>query len=63
MANFVTRETIVANAYRKAEAMYRRGCNACEIARALDLSKTEALDIVQKIFAMDMRRNSIEGLR
>ena len=63
MAQFVSRKEIMANAYRKVEAMYRNGLSIDEIQRATDLSRMETLDIVQKIFAMDMRRSFKEGLR
>ena len=45
--------------YRKVEAMYRRGCSTEEIINDLKLSKIKALDIIQKIFAMDKRFNRI----
>ena len=63
MAQFVSRKDVMENAYRKVEAMYRNGFSIDEIQRATDLSRMETLDIVQKIFAMDMRRSFKEGLR
>ena len=42
--------------YRKIEAMYRRGLTTNEIARAVNLSYLATIDVVRKIFAMDMRK-------
>lgn len=50
------REDILADNYRKVEAMYRRGLGVNEIMRAISLSRMDALDIIQKIFAMDQRK-------
>ena len=44
--------------YPKVEAMYRRGCSNEEIMQSLKLSKIETLDIVQKIFAIDIRKSN-----
>lgn len=51
-----SREDRLANNYRKVEAMYRKGRSFNEIANSLDLDVMDVYDIVQKIFAMDMRR-------
>ena len=46
--------------YRKIEAMYRRGLTTNEIARAVNLSYLATIDVVQKIFAMDMKKKDRE---
>lgn len=51
-----TKEDIQAKYYRKVEAMYRKGHSTKEIMNAFGLSETEVLDIIQKIFALDMKR-------
>lgn len=42
--------------YRKIEAMYRRGLTTNEIAKAVNQSYLATIDVIQKIFAMDMRK-------
>lgn len=42
--------------YRQAEAMYRRGCSAEDIARSIGIPLYSALDYIQKIFALDMKK-------
>lgn len=42
--------------YRTIEAMFRKGYSTFDIARQLDLPTMNVLDVTQKIFAMDMRR-------
>ena len=42
--------------YRKIEAMYRRGLITNEIAKAVNQSYLATIDVIQKIFAMDMRK-------
>ena len=46
--------------YRKIEAMYRKGFTTQEIARSVGQSYLSTIDIVQKIFAMDMRKRERE---
>lgn len=53
---FITREDRMKQNYRKVEAMYRRDCSAEEIARSVKLPMMDVLDIMQKIFAIDMSR-------
>lgn len=53
---FVTRQERLDMNYRKAEAMYRKGRSIDEIERSIGLPRMDVLDIVQKIFAMDVRR-------
>lgn len=53
---FITREDRMKQNYRKVEAMYRRDCSAEEIARSVKLPMMDVLDIMQKIFALDMSR-------
>lgn len=55
---YISRKTVVENSYRKVEAMYRKGADVNTIANALDLSKLEVLDTIQKIFALDMQKKS-----
>ena len=47
--------------YRKIEAMYRKGFMTQEIARSVGQSYLATIDIVQKIFAMDMRKKERES--
>ena len=47
--------------YRKIEAMYRKGFTTQEIARSVRQSYLATIDIVQKIFAMDMRKKERES--
>lgn len=42
--------------YRKIEAMYRRGLTTNEIAKAVNQPYLATIDVIQKIFAMDMRK-------
>lgn len=51
-----TREERLSNNYRKVEAIFKRGFNADEIARNLNLDKMDVLDIVQKIVALDIQK-------
>ena len=44
--------------YRCVEAMYRRGCTVDDIVNSTGISKMDVLDIVQKIFALDMKKES-----
>lgn len=53
---YISRKQIVEDSYRRVEAMYRKGCDTQYIMSALDLTKTEVLDIAQKIFAMDQKK-------
>ena len=50
----------VDDCYRKIEAMYRKGFNTDEIARSVGLSYLATIDVVQKIFAIDMRKKERE---
>lgn len=45
--------------YRCVEAMYRRGCTVDDIVNSTGLNKMDVLDIVQKIFALDMRKRAL----
>ena len=56
---YISRKVTLENAYRKVEAMYRKGYDTKSIMDALDLTKIEVLDIEQKIFAMDMKRGRV----
>lgn len=47
--------------YRKIEAMYRKGFTTQEIVRSVGQSYLATIDIVQKIFAMDMRKKERES--
>ena len=51
----------VDDCYRKIEAMYRKGFTTQEIARSVGQSYLATIDIVQKIFAMDMRKKERES--
>lgn len=42
--------------YRKIEAMYRKGFAIQDIARSVGLSYLQTIDVVQRIFAMDVRK-------
>ena len=53
---FITREDILANNYRRVEAMYRKGFGSQEIARSTNLSIFDVLDIMQKVFALDVKK-------
>ena len=53
---FQTRQDRLDNNYRKVEAMYRKNLTIDEMGRQIGLERMDVLDIVQKIFAMDMRR-------
>lgn len=53
---FQTRQDRLDNAYRKVEAMYRKNLTIDEMSRQTSLERIDILDIVQKIFAMDVRR-------
>lgn len=55
---FQTRQDRLDNAYRKVEAMYRKNLTIDEMGRQIGLERMDVLDIVQKIFAMDMRRTN-----
>lgn len=55
---YVSRQEVISNNYRKVEAMYRRGSSVDEIVRATELIGLEVIDVVQKIFAMDMRKEA-----
>lgn len=46
--------------YRCVEAMYRRGCTVDDIVNSTGISKMDVLDITQKIFALDMKKESSE---
>lgn len=52
---YISREERLKNNYRKVEAMYRKNKPIDDIARSADLSRIDALDIIQKIFALDMK--------
>lgn len=45
--------------YRCVEAMYRRGCTVEEIVNSTRISKMNVLDIMQKIFALDMKKRAL----
>ena len=45
--------------YRCVEAMYRRGCTVDDIVNSIGISKMDVLDIVQKIFALDMKKRAL----
>lgn len=47
--------------YRKVEAMYRKGFNIDNMVIQLGISKMDVLDMVQKVFAMDMRKQTRVG--
>ena len=53
---FITRQERLDMNYRKVEAMYRKGRSINEIEHSIGLPRMDILDIVQKIFAMDVRR-------
>lgn len=55
---FQTRQDRLDNNYRKVEAMYRKNLTIDEMGRQIGLERMDVLDIVQKIFAMDMRRTN-----
>ena len=56
---YVSRQDRLDNNYRKVEAMYRKGQSLDEIIRGSYLDRMDVLDIVQKIFAMDMRKQGL----
>lgn len=56
---YETRQDRLDNNYRKIEAMYRKGLSIDEMVRGSYLDRMDVLDIVQKIFAMDMRRQGL----
>lgn len=56
---YESRQDRLDNAYRKVEAMYRKGLSINEIVRDSYLDRLDVLDITQKIFAMDMRRQGL----
>lgn len=45
--------------YRCVEAMYRRVCTVDDIVNSTGISKMDVLDIVQKIFALDMKKRAL----
>lgn len=45
--------------YRCVEAMYRRGCTVDDIVNSTGINKMDVLDIVQKIFALDMKKRAL----
>ena len=48
--------------YRKIEAMYRKGYEIKQIVRSCpDMCEFEVIDVIQKIFALDMIRAELEG--
>lgn len=57
---YVSRHELIDNSYRKVEALYRKGCSVTDIVRATELIDIEVLDVIQKIFAMDKKK---EGLK
>lgn len=56
---YVSRAEVISNNYRKVEAMYRKGNTISDIVRGTELIDLEVFDIIQKIFAMDMRREAL----
>lgn len=57
---YVSRKESLENNYRKVEAMYRRGATFEEIAKGLGLPMMDVLDIVQKIFHLDVKKEAKE---
>lgn len=55
---FETREERLDKNYRKVEAIFRRGVDIDSIARNLQIDRIDVLDIVQKIVALDIQRES-----
>lgn len=49
-----SKEETINSSYRKIEAMYRRDCSTEEIVRATRLTYIDVLDVIQRIFAIDM---------
>lgn len=48
--------------YRKIEAMYRKGYEIEQIVRSCpDMCEFEVIDVIQKIFALDMIRAELKG--
>ena len=48
--------------YRKIEAMYRKGYGIKQIVRSCpDMCEFEVIDVIQKIFALDMIRAELKG--
>ena len=48
--------------YRKIEAMYRKGYGIKQIVRSSpDMCEFEVIDVIQKIFALDMIRAELKG--
>lgn len=47
------------NNYRKVEAMYRKGLAVEDIFRACRIGRLETYDLVQKIFALDMKKKGL----
>lgn len=56
---YITREEKLKNNYRKVEAMYRKNKPTDDIARSVGLSRIDTLDIIQKIFALDMKMGRV----
>jgi hypothetical protein len=54
--NYISRNEILSNNYRRVEACYRRGDSNHQIATAFGLSIIDVLDITQKIFALDQKK-------
>lgn len=42
---------------RRIEAMYRKGYSADQISIAIKMSKIKVLDVMQRIFACDMKKS------
>lgn len=57
---FITRKESLENNYRKVEAMYRRGATFKEIANNLGIPMMDVLDIAQKIYHLDIKKESKE---
>lgn len=55
---YISRREVMENQYRKVEALYRKGNNATIIACATGLSRMEALDVMQKIFYLDLKKKT-----
>ena len=60
---FITREERLQNVYRTVEALYRKNYTNDQIAASVaGVSKTDVLDITQRIFGRDMVRRE-RGLK
>lgn len=56
---YISREERMDKAYKKVEALYHKGYDAKGIMRATGLNKLDTIDIMQKVFYMNVRKTAL----